>query len=185
MTALSLAPTAWDIRYSKAMAAHPKSAPGGFAFTFPSPPGEIDYLTTRFRGRASSLVRIVFKVETISGAPKFQGHNDAGGYCDGATCRVMLQRRNDDLTKEHFRWWSRKGYDLAPGSAVLETSLADLTMWTNVFGHSAADYPAKFAACLADLANVGITHGGCGNYGHGCNTVNGTAKMTVTEFTIS
>ena len=180
----TLDPSKWNIRYSINMPSHPSAAPGGgFMLTFPVN-GEIDYLTTSVRMKASVRARITLRVDVVNGVPTFLAHNDAGGYCTPAYVRIMLQKRNDDMRQADGRFWTSVAYQLAPGSSTMDIPLTDKSLWSNVYGQYATTRPSGFARLLADLGNVGVTFGGCGNYGHGVKTKDGTARLTVTEFIV-
>ena len=171
---------AWDFRYGVGTPAHPAPAPVGFTFQFPAS-GEVDYLTTNVSINAKTIAHAVVKVEAVSGTPAFK----ATDGCTPAAFRIMLEARDDDGRNVDKRWWARlNGPALsAPGNYVMDVSLTDLTQWSNVQGTIATVRPNNFRDAIANLGAVGITFGACA-FGHGVSVTGGTARMTVTEFTV-
>lgn len=177
----------WEILYSKNMPARPSpAAGGGFYFDFPQSPGEIDYLMTKVRIPAPKRAFVSLQID-VTGAPVFQGHRDKPeGYCTGDTvaCRFMLEKRGDRHTAQDGRFWCQTPIVLRPGAVTLEVPLTDLSRWSNVNGKLASERQAGFAALLKDIGMVGLTFGGCGNFGHGANIKGGTARMTIRQFIV-
>src|SRR5271165_6064885 len=109
-----------------------------------------------------------------------------------AHVRFLLQQRGDDLSgmngKQYFRWWSNSvAYEIAPGSANLSASLADLNQWTSVFGEKAnanAAATAGFRQAMANLGNVDFSFGGGCYYGHGVRVSGGGARFAITSYAV-
>jgi hypothetical protein len=173
---VSMNPTAWACRY--ASPCQITAAGTGFTLMFPA---EIDYLTTNVSIAAKDRVIVKVQVEAVSGAPTFS----ATDGCAPATFGIMLEVRNDDMRSEDGRWWSRLGRPALTATMqyVLDIETTDLSQWSNVQGHIATDRPAQFNAAIANLGAVGLTFGACA-FGHGVSVNGGSAKMTVTEFTV-
>lgn len=176
----------WQFRYSTGMPRSPSPAiGGGFEFIFPGMANEVDYLTTPVRMAAKVRARITLSVDTSSGEPVFWAHNDAGGYCQPGFVRIMLQKYKDDMRNADGRWWASVAFQIAsPAMVMMEIPITDLSKWSNVYGQFASTRPDKFKSTMSNLGNVGVTFGGCNNFGHGVNTTGGVAKMTVTEFIV-
>ncbi len=172
---VSMAAKDWTCRYAAPCALTAASV--GFSFVLPQ---ETDYLTTNVAISAKTNARAVVKIEAVSGSPSFT----ATDGCLPAAFGIMLEVRNDDMRAEDGRWWARLNrVPLAPGNYVMDVSLTDLGQWSNVQGHIATDRPAQFKAAVANLGAVGLTFGACA-FGHGVSVTGGSAKMTVTEFTV-
>jgi hypothetical protein len=93
--------------------------------------------------------------------------------CSSQITRVLfLQRRNDDLSQEFYRWWSNPTvYDLqpTPGNTTLTVPLTP-DQWSSVFGrfgNQNATTLKGFQDALGDLGHVGMTFGGGCFVGHG------------------
>lgn len=57
--------------------------------------------------------------------------------------------------------------------------------WTSVFGKSGVVAPTQFAAALANVSSLGMTFGGMGGcFGHGVYVTGGTARWTLSSYTI-
>jgi hypothetical protein len=177
---VSVAASAWDFRYGTGISGHPTQEAAGFSFLFPTS-GDVDYLTTNVSINAGSHVHCVAKVEAVSGSPMFVA-SDGGSP---ATFGVILEVRGDDMVSEDGRWWARvnRGALWAPGNYTFDVPLTDLSRWSNVQGRIASDRPAQFRDAIANLGAVGLTFGAI-SFGHGVSVSGGTAKMTVTEFSV-
>ncbi len=96
--------------------------------------------------------------------------------------RLYMQRRGDDLNKQQYRYWSTPIEVSQQGSYAIERQIT-LDGWTDVAGMPAGDFPAAFAALLADPAGVGFTWG-AEFAGHGVSTV-GALQFTLVEYTVA
>ena len=117
---------------------------------------------------------MTFQIST-TGAPTFQYVMQSDNTCaTTATVRLFLQRRNDDLTEEFYRWWSNPTvYDLqaTPGDVTLTVPITP-DQWSSVygkFGSQDATTLAGFQDALSNLGHVGMTFGGGCFFGHGVN----------------
>ncbi len=172
---VSMNPAAWTCRYASPYQI--TAAGTGFTLMFPQ---EIDYLTTNVTIAAKDRVFVKVQIETVSGAPTFT----ATDGCTPAAFGIMLEVRGDDMRAEDGRWWARLARPaLSAGNYVMDGPLTDLSQWSNVQGHIATDRPAQFKAAVANLGAVGLTFGACA-FGHGASVTGGSAKMTVTEFSV-
>ena len=176
-----VASSGWAIRYSPNMPSNPQLSTGGFYFDFPAPPGSVHYVT---KGAASIGAVLTAKFDiTATGAPVFNYKLEPSNTCDSsAKVRLFFQRKGDDLSAvgdlQYYRWWSTKGYELAPGAGELVVAVTP-DQWTSVYGKQD---PVQFQAALDNVDNVGMTFGGGCFYGHGVNVTNGTARFTLHSF---
>jgi hypothetical protein len=196
---ISLSAEAWNIQYSPGMPAHPTAVAGGWYFDLPAPScGRADVCSVHYvstpvqmsvttRGHVNSAFQI-----SSSGTPIFHYRLKADNTCDyPAHARLYLQRKGDDLSGrgeyEFYRWFSNDvAYELAAGSAKLTAALTP-DQWTSVFGKKGDYHPTAtigFVQALQNLANVGFVFGGGCYYGHGVNVSGGTARFTLSEYSI-
>ena len=193
----SLQADKWDIRYSPGMAEHPRQEETGWRFSFPRYDGalpcedhlgpacpSVHYVTTRAGGplRGQSITMTI----EISGAATFRYRLERSNTCNTpATVRLLIQRRNDDLTKEFYRWWSNpKALALRPGEQTVTVPKTP-DQWSSVFGKKGEVAREDFSLALEDAENIGMTFGGGCFFGHGVNVTGGQATFAVTEFSIS
>jgi len=157
---ITLDPNAWligpiiqGINYSIGMPLHPSSP---WQFTFPQPPGEVDYLMARPGGSLDfSYVRLEFEI-TGGDGPFVEAETSNPGLL-----RLIIQYGADDWVSPNGRFWSEP-IALQEGHYILTVPL-DPARWTNVYGQHDA---AGFSSVLAFPGNVGFTFGG--NFaGHG------------------
>jgi hypothetical protein len=190
---LPLDPGAWDIRYSPSMPAHPAADRNGWSFDFPDCGGRsacsVNYVTTRVDMAASQSIKATFAV-TINGPVQFHYKLERDNTCDSpARVRLFIQRKGDDLTgaKEFWRWWSNPvSLQLGSGAGELTAALAP-SEWLSVFGKrgdASAAAREGFQLALREIGNVGFTFGGGCFYGHGVNITGGTARFTLTGFSV-
>jgi hypothetical protein len=186
---------AWSIMYSPGMPPHPTlQTGGGWYFDFPTAPSSVHYVLAAVSLAASvSVDASILVTTTESEPPMFLYNLQPDNTClYPAHVRFLLQEKGDDLSgtngKQYFRWWSNSvAYQLAPGSANLSASLADLSQWTSVFGEKATANSAAtagFKQAIANLANVGFSFGGGCFYGHGVRVSGGGARFTVTSYAV-
>ena len=196
--------TGWSIQYSPGMPSRPIAAGhGAWYFDFPTDPNypacvsnpdayceSVNYVTNSYSGAATHQVSMTFQIST-TGAPTFQYVMQSDNTCaTTATVRLFLQRRNDDLTEEFYRWWSNPTvYDLqaTPGDVTLTVPIT-ADQWSSVygkFGSQDATTLAGFQDALSNLGHVGMTFGGGCFFGHGVNVSGGTARFALVSYTIS
>jgi len=107
-----------------------------------------------------------------------------------ATVRLFLERKNDDLSEEFYRWWAHTiSYELqaTPGNITLTVPLTP-DQWSSVYGRTGnydAAALAGFQDALQNLGNVGMTFGGGCFFGHGVNVSGGSARFALINYTIS
>jgi len=200
----SHAANGWSIQYSPSMPSAPTvGGPGAWYFDFPSDPNypacvyssdtlchSVNYVTNSYSGPASHKVSMTFQILT-TGTPTFQYVLEPDNTCAvPATVRLFLERRNDDLSQEFYRWWSNPTvYDLqpTPGSITLTVPLTP-DQWSSVFGRLGslnATTVKGFQDALGNLGHVGMTFGGGCFFGHGVNISGGTARFALVSYTIS
>jgi len=147
----------WSIQYSPSMPSTPTvGGPGTWYFDFPTDPNypacvyspdtlchSVNYVTNSYSGPATHSVSMTFQVLT-TGTPTFEYVFEPDNTCPTpATVRLFLQRRNDDLTQEFYRWWSNPTvYNLqpTPGNTTLTVPLTP-DQWSSVFGRLGTRMP--------------------------------------------
>lgn len=187
---ISLAPKAWDIRFSYNMPNHPYAEGSGWAFDFPKGtnclvkkgcPG-VHYVTTKYTEPipAGSILTISFKVEADS-STVFNFNLEKDNNCDKppASVRAILQRAGDDLYEANNRFWSNPiSVALTNGEYTMMVELSP-DQWTNVEGERST---SGFAETLKGMGNIGVTFGGGCFFGHGLNVSGGGAAFIMTRF---
>jgi len=181
---VSLDPSQWYILYSAGMPAHPSAdSAGAWSFEFPSHSsgGHVNYVETPFNSTtALHNLSVTFMVE-----------DDAAQYVVidttdhlPATCRLMIEIQNDDLSDPNGRWWAQASmYDLGSQDNQVLTISIPLTsdQWTNVVGQHDSQ---AFAQALANIGWVGVTFGGQFFAGHGVAISGGSAKYVLINYTV-
>jgi hypothetical protein len=189
---ISLAPKAWDIRFSYDMPEHPYAEGSGWAFDFPTGtncsvkegcPG-VHYVTTKYANPipVDSTLLVSFTVEADSGTV-FNFKLEADNTCDKrrASVRAILQRAGDDLYGADYRFWSNPAaIVLADGEYTMTVKLSP-DQWTNVNGKRSA---VGFVETLKKIENIGLTFGGGCFFGHGVNVSGGTARFILIRFEV-
>jgi hypothetical protein len=194
----------WSIQYSPSMPSTPTvGGPGTWYFDFPTDSNypacvynpdtlchSVNYVTNSFTTSVSHSVSMTFQILT-TGAPTFNYMMETGNTCaTSATVRLFLERKNDDLSQEFYRWWSNPTvYDLqpTPGNITLTVPLTP-DQWSSVFGrfgNQNATTLQGFQDALGDLGHVGMTFGGGCFFGHGVNISGGTARFALISYTVS
>ena len=132
---------------------------------------------------------MTFQILT-TGAPTFNYMMEPGSTCaTSATVRLFLERKNDDLSEELYRWWANSTiYDLQTTSENV-TMTVPLTpnQWSSVYGKPGnlnGTTRAGFQDLLTNLGHVGMTFGGRCFAGHGVNVSGGTARFALISETI-
>ncbi len=180
----SMSPSAWDFQYSDHMPAHPHKWGTGWAFTFPSSGGGVDYLTTSSAGSLTGY-RSLAVTGSISGKGVFRGTDPRDTGTAPPSMHLFIQARGDDcLCHEFGRWWSN------PQSVKLQRGAFSMTVplrpgyWSSVYGKrgdSSGRARQGFAAAVAHPARIGMTFGAGNNFGHGVVVKGGTMAMGVSS----
>ena len=175
--------------------------PGTWYFDFPVDPNypaciasqncnSVGYVTETHSGPVSHSVSMTFQIVT-TGAPVFNYVMESDNTCNTpATVRLFLERKNDDLAEEFYRWWANPvGYELQPTSGDV-TMTVPLTpdQWSSVYGKIGnynATTLAGFQDVLTNLGRAGMTFGGGCFFGHGVNVSGGTARFVLISYSIS
>ena len=194
----------WSILYSPGMPSRPTAGGSGtWYFDFPSDPNypacvsnpdtvcnSVNYVINSYSGPATHSVSMTFQIVT-TGVPTFNYIMETDNTCvTAATVRLFLERKNDDLSQEFYRWWANPMvYDLQPTSGDV-TMTVPLTpdQWSSVYGkvgNQNATTLAGFQDALTNLGDVGMTFGGGCFAGHGVNVSGGTARFALIGYTIS
>ncbi len=188
-TGISLAPSAWQARYSSGVQLQALSGMAGFSFLFPPPPGSANYLTTAYTTplHEGQVITATMQVVDVSGLPIFEAPE--GGT---PTARLYFEQvftskhcRNCDATygPDTYRWWSNPAaFTLADGTVTLVVPI-DPALWSDAGGHFGDIEPFGFADALAYPAAIGLTFGG-EFFGHGVNVVDGTARFILTNYAV-
>lgn len=185
----------WTIRYSPGMPSHPyPSNVGQWYFDFPTDPNSsVNYVTASYGPSTapSQMVSVTFTIST-TGNPVFNYQlGDPQNTCNyPAHVRLFLERSDDDMSSEFYRWWSNPvSYELAAtrdGAVTLSAPLSPHD-WSSVlgrFGDEDQDTINGFNSALAHLGNVGMTYGGGCFAGHGVNVSGGTARFTLLNYSV-
>jgi hypothetical protein len=177
-------PTGWTIAYSSPSVgtAMQAESDGTYWFVFPDPDSHVNYLIERPPTvRPGQKITLVFSfvgdgtlVATEGSAPP--------------RVRLFLQRVGDNLSGtgayQQYRYWSLAYVDVStPGDYTL-SEVIDPSRWTDVYGKPGSQYPDNFAACVAQLVNIGCTLGG-EFAGHGIRATSGTPKFILKSFSVT
>jgi len=108
----------WNIKYSPNMPSDPTmGGPGIWYFDFPVDPNypacianqncnSVGYVTDSHSGPVSHSASMTFQIVT-TGVPFFNYVMESDNTCTTpATVRLFLERKNDDLAEEFYRWWA-------------------------------------------------------------------------------
>jgi hypothetical protein len=188
---LELNPDAWEIKYSPGMPTHPAAAASGWYFDIPTNPNNsVHYITTSYASSAArGYISMTFRVNT-TGSPTYNYQlGDPDNTCERpANVRLFLQRADDDLAHEFYRWWANPiSYQLGSDDNSTVTLTVPLApdQWSSVlgrFGNESAESLAAFQETLQHMGHVGMTFGGGCYFGHGVNVSNGTARFTLLSY---
>lgn len=180
----SLQPQDWYIFYSSKLGLHPSSdADGAWSFEFPSyqAGGHVNYIETPFTATVPlHNLTVVFEVE--SDAPQYVVIDTTDH--PPATCRLMIEQKNDDLGDPNGRWWANAStYNLGSQDNQILTFTIPLTSayWTNVVGQHDA---VALAAALSNIGWVGMTFGGQYFAGHGVAISGGSAEYVLISYSV-
>jgi hypothetical protein len=192
----SMAAESWDFLFSPGMPEHPQQVEDGWTFSFPRFEGplpcrdslasdcpSVHYLLTR--GGGPIIGHYIAMTVEISGSPEFRYKLRANNTCDApASVRLLIQRKDDDYTKEFHRWWSNPlAIKLEPGRHSINVPLTP-DQWSSVLGKKGNAAPREFAAALNDVEYIGMTFGGGCFFGHGVNVSGDEATFTLKAFAV-
>ncbi len=186
----------WDFLFNPGMPEHPRQAGEGWEFSFPRYEGplpcrdslardcpSVHYLVTQAGGPLLGYY-MAMTVE-ITGSPEFRYKLRSNNTCDApASVRILIQRKDDDYTKEFHRWWSNpQAIRLAAGQHSINVPLTP-DQWSSVLGKKGDAAPREFAAALEDVEYIGMTFGGGCFFGHGINVSGGEATFALKAFAV-
>jgi hypothetical protein len=206
---VSMAASAWSIRYSPGMPTAPSPAAIGWKFDFPKaiagtcpaaptqPPNfdrsechHVDYVTAAYHSPIlAKSVTITFSVAGDN--PAFDFHTAPGNSCNTpATMRLLLERSYDEsLSQIMYRWWSNPiSFVLARTGPMTLTVPLTPDQWSDVngqLGSASSTTVSGFKDTLADIGAVGMSFGGGCFSGHGVYLNSGSATFNVTAFTLN
>jgi len=181
---VSLQADDWYILYSAGLPSNPSSDPdGAWSFDFPSfqAGGHVNYIESPFQATIPlHSVSVVFKVE--SEAPQYVVMDTTDHL--PATCRLMIEQQNDNMSDPNGRWWANASiYNLGSQDNQIISFTIPFTsdQWTNVIGQANA---SAFAAALSNIGWVGITFGGQYFAGHGVAIRGGSSKFVLISYSV-
>jgi len=175
--------TGWAFQYSPNMpAALPQDPNGNYYIDFPAQDGVHYVIENPPAMTPGQLITMRYSVSGVGTIYSVQ---------DGAIASVTLymQRKGDDLSgvgpMQQYRYFGKGNQLTGQGDFIITCQLAG-DQWGDVFGSKGTDHPAEFAACIANAGAVGFVFGnpGAGATGHGAAVKNGTARLTLKEFSI-
>lgn len=155
----------------------PKDANGNVYFDF----GEPHYVIHAPVGVAvGKTITMRFAVE---GTGTLQP-TDPADTSKTALLRLFLQRKDDRLTNENYRWWGTTTANITStrGDFTLVVKI-DPANWTQVYGKSGTDQLAGFNDAIANVGNMGFTFGGM-FAGHGDAAVGGPVRFILKEYSV-
>jgi hypothetical protein len=122
-----------------------------------------------------------------TGTPVFNYALKSDNTCiTPAHVRLYMERKKNP-NSEYSRWWANPtSYELAAGSITMTVPLTP-DQWSDVngrFGNADSTATANFRQAIQSLGSVGMTFGGGCFFGHGVNVSGGTARFTVTDFSV-
>ncbi len=176
--------------YSTGMPNRPSPADQGWSFSFPTAPGShVDYVETNIRGPiVGSSISIIYQITGVS--PVWTGHVRNGDGCDQNPVATWgpLIRTGNDLTWAPNRWWSNIRQVVQIEDTMVVTYPLKPEFWITVNG-TTGDYSAvnqtAFSRTLRNATQIGLTFGGCNNYGHGVRLISGSAVFNLIDYTIN
>jgi hypothetical protein len=185
----SLAPSLWAFQNKGAVLF---AADGGLAFDFPFPNGRVNYLITPAPKNITvgKKLSATFVITTTSN-PIFSYRTNPNNTCGSGspgTVRLFIQRAGDNLSAvgefQQYRYWSNQIFvNLVPGTSTISVPITP-DQWSDVYGKTGVDFPDAFADTLKNAGSIGMTFGGGCFYGHGVNVSGGTARFTLTDFSL-
>lgn len=171
--------TGWGFYYSPNMPQQMWDAGDGtFYFDFPTKDG-VHYV---YRAGSAALGQTITMTFSLAGDGTLVPTQGTTPYVT-----LYLQRAGDNMSGagayEFYRFWSGATKLTGAGDYTVSVPLT-YNIWTGVMGRSDQN---GFAACLANLQNIGFTFGdpGAGASGHGVYVTNGTMRFTLKNFTIN
>lgn len=181
---VSLNPKDWYVLYSAGVFPHPIADPlGEWSIDIPSSQsnGHLNYVETPFNATVPvHSISVVFEVESTS--PQYVVVDPTDHL--PATCRLMIEQKNDDMSDPNGRWWANASvYNLGSQDGQVLTFNVPLTssVWTNVNGQQ---NDAAFGAVLSNIGWVGVTFGGQYFAGHGVAMSGGSAKYILLDYSV-
>ncbi len=190
---ISLAPSAWQARYSSGVRLQPLVGLAGWFFDMPAASGHVNYITTAYTQPLHGTLIFTAQVMVTSGTPVFSAAPEDGNTCDyPAHARAYFEQAYNPHGPGHdiiyapstYRWWSNPiAMQLAEGAAIVSTPI-DPAQWSDTDGQFGIDALTGFADALAHPAAVGLTFGAACFFGHGVVVSGGTAQFVLTGFAI-
>ena len=179
LNSISLDAPDWYFMYGSGTSEHPDPSGSEWAFDVPNAPGSIHYLQTPANlTTVPKSITMIFRIDASASAS--YGISDSSDY-PPASFHLFLERQDDDLAKDYYRWWGDVGYDFGSFDDTTRTITIPLTAehWSSVFGHHDQ---GEFNATLSNLAYVGITYGGHDFFGHGVYMATGSARFVLLDY---
>ena len=194
---LTLTASAWNIRYSAGLPAHPSPLAGmsGWWVNLPVAPGSLNYLTTPYTTPMPQDKSVTFTAQIVAmdGTPVFNFMLEPWNTCDyPAHVRAYFEQQAPkgcpDATytcaPATARWWANPiAVELAVGVVTVTVPLTP-EQWSDAEGEIGSAQLAGFAAALGHPAAIGLTFGGGCFFGHGVNVSGGTARFILSNYVV-
>lgn len=136
-------------------------------FTIPSGSGKVGYISCNHTKPLANRIQASFG---ISGPDVTTFLDGKEPFNTATSANVGFCISTSDFYGEFSRWWSKRRIrliDILNYSISFECSLTDLTQWQNVNGKSADLYPTEFQNAKKSPAQIHVTFGAGGDFGHG------------------
>ncbi len=184
---IGMAASSWTILYSAGMPQHPSPAAAGWFVDLPSCGGDkvdcsLNMIVDGGTRSLSGKLTVAGKID-VTGTP-IVNHilGDTTNTCQpltGGNFRFFIAK--GDVGASENRWFAHQTIDLKAGSFDLTVPLTG-DQWGGVYGKPGNQDAANFNATLAGSTAVGLVFGGGCFAGHGVNIMNGTMRVTVTDY---
>lgn len=174
----------WNIRYSSGMPAHPSPAVGGGWFLdFPIAPGHVNTITVPYTAPIAlgKWLILTATVTTADGAVVIPD-NDMLGF--PTHMRPYIEQKAKQLPGVRF-WSNPIAVPLTAGTYQLAVPFTpdQWSGWDGKFANYDASTLKSFNDVLAHIGYVGLTCGGS-FFAHGCHVETGSARFTLSSYSI-
>ena len=185
---LSMNARDWSIRYSLGLPSRPAQGGTGIYVDLKKDTSEIHMLTLRRTSSipATSLV-ITGTIEVSSPDVWFDHVTERSPNPNGLPSSMRLYLERDMYGSEYNRWFSNPlCVVMKPGPFTLTVPLSS-ELWSSVygkFGNYSDASRAGFQKVLSGPQAIGLVFGGGDFFGKGVRVRNGTARLSLSSFTI-
>ncbi len=168
-------PQGWNLLYSKNVPSQMTANPDGtFYFDFPSQDGVHYVLKNSPPLTLGQKVTMTFSL--VGDGKLIPVDRDVV-----SRVRIMIQKKNDNLSTPDARWWSQPVVLDGPGDYTL-TEEVSFGHWITIGGGLPTAGASGFADCVANIARIGFSFGGF-SAGHGVYS-QGPSRFILKSFTI-